>query len=160
MIEGNKYVRDRAGVKRTGHRASMQSGLLALLWADPAWDPLGCPRSTSKNPGASTSSIEISGRFGPRHAGAQIGPGIPEPPNSPRSQISNLPLDPVHKRGTGLYLISLSLLLDQARRSADAEHGRGTGTGTGTGWLLVHDVSTGQKRFPEHNGLLRRGLLC
>jgi hypothetical protein len=27
--------------------------------------------------------------------------------------------------------------------------------------VYVHDVSTGQKRFPEHNGLLRRrGLLC
>jgi hypothetical protein len=28
-------------------------------------------------------------------------------------------------------------------------------------WRLPeHDVSTGQKRFPEHNGCLRRGLLC
>jgi hypothetical protein len=25
---------------------------------------------------------------------------------------------------------------------------------------IGHDVSTGQKRFPEHNGRLRRGLLC
>jgi hypothetical protein len=32
--------------------------------------------------------------------------------------------------------------------------------GSAAGCRPQHDVSTGQKRFPEHNGLLRRGLLC